>query len=669
MMVAYPVYKTTVIQKLFSGTESISRLSSSYYSESRTRTSVNFFGGGPETLETSEFSGFSSSSAKSVSTRNLSASGFSYNAAFSNSNTRRYEWASLGTGSVTESATDSGVTANSGGSSSLKGKFESSFSGMSADSNGETTTSGSFSTQAPPQTVTVVTTAFTNVETTIRSTVSQNQFGVFFTTNTKTYTTTSSNLATLTKTTKTTSRTFSSFTTQKIEAVSTANTQIVTTITNGTSSFLTYNDANEDQIVVADTVYIDPKGMLFLSLTNTKKQGVIGGYFFTTTNLQDFDCITDYQLQFNKSATDSFTVFFESYSMYKDITEARDTSSLYYYGGWPEFDSVQAISVQVFAFVFPWASAIAEPYEDDDGYERDGKTTIYSLKNKTLASSDTQFTNTYFRPNGSPNTSQTFENIFSNSFEKEQFGPESGVSARYSTIFAGTFERSGTYYSSRTVNTDNVVNLWGGVIVPKKDAAAFAPANFDSSNTSYSSYAIFMSMNNAQVTLNDAFYTALLNDEIVPFGVPTFSGFQSTDSVSSNRTTIVVSREGEKFSSSWSWNKNSTSMESSSGTASLKSEISYPVGVEMEEGGDIHGGNVYPNRSFTKHGGPCVLLKTTYNESASGTVSERINTFGGITSTSAIADNVISISSAVPLIHGYGIVIVSDAVGTFDLNS
>ena len=228
--------------------------------------------------------------------------------------------------------------------------------------------------------------------------------------------------------------------------------------------------------------------------------------------------------------------------------------------------------------------------------------------------------------------------------------------------------------------------------------AAFGSPDLNFSQSQFTSAPLFLELQGAQITLNDLSFTlhsdiGLLDNIIsspipvayrgqgkldVPFPIPSFTAYAKPTTAYTDEqglsytaygeeesawTTASVAREGASFSSSWSWNVNSTSVTSSSGTAKLVTK--HQVVTDISPGAArlsnqagaapyVLGGAGFPHATFTISNMPNVLLMTTYDKSTSGTSSRLENAYSEVTTKIFQGNATLTISSWISSVRGHG---------------
>jgi hypothetical protein len=119
-------------------------------------------------------------------------------------------------------------------------------------------------------------------------------------------------------------------------------------------------------------------------------------------------------------------------------------------------------------------------------------------------------------------------------------------------------------------------------------------------------------------------------------------------------STMTVSREGDKFSSSWRFEKskdeNGTTFTTASGSCQAGTDWDFPLGVETRDSRTL-GGAMQPNSNLVFFQTPGVIALTTYDNQNFGTEFSTQSAF----TFSTITPSEITVRSTIPVLVGYGL--------------
>ena len=228
---------------------------------------------------------------------------------------------------------------------------------------------------------------------------------------------------------------------------------------------------------------------------------------------------------------------------------------------------------------------------------------------------------------------------------------------------------SGEVYQRMTPELKILRAQAGVVFYAARAALGFGRPDLDFSQSTFSTYPLFLELTGHELTLNDIDieYPAVygdLNDYFmqrldVPFALPSFTAHAKPESGEerSEWTTVTVERVGASFSSSWVWNVNSSSTRSSSGKAGFQTKNAMTTGVQRVFVGNeaiVLGGAQFPHATVTSINNPNVLLMTTYNSANSGTLSSMKKDYSAATTAQLDGDPTLTIFRSMPFVMGYG---------------
>jgi hypothetical protein len=290
------------------------------------------------------------------------------------------------------------------------------------------------------------------------------------------------------------------------------------------------------------------------------------------------------------------------------------------------------------------------------------------------------------KPDSSYYESTTFTTRYKLTLEKTDSSTETGT---YATAGTGKNDSTGTWGGGEFWGTTEVSTLISGVWfrtqsvpfsnqlpanVPLQSAfATHSPAFFypraTAANLSFNTSpnltaAPFLFTMEGNEHVIDRDYRESDLGEIrpgflVPLVYPSFTTVLSSASSGGRLhpsvwSTMTVSREGDKFSSSWQFEKskdeNGTTFTTASGSCQAGTDWDFPLGVETRDSRTL-GGAMQPNSNLVFFQTPGVVALTTYDKEGFGTQfsTESEFTFSTITPAG------ISVRSTIPVLVGYGL--------------
>lgn len=642
-MIAWNSYKTTTVAPSFIGDRELGNYQSSSGILSH-----------PDVVYEEHFNRYTESKLQSTSG---STSYFS-NLSRTNSTSVRYEttnnvidWQALAfdTNKKGRWATQQSYFAiREGGTTHDKDSYTATYSGSTNSPQG--TFSSSESGLRPKAIISPETTTITTRNTTIAlTTVSAIGYTSYWTTNTqRSFNVTSSQTSSTTITTFTRSWK----TTQSMRGLSTQTIYSDTITTNKTNTsefleFVTFTGTSADQVVVADRIFMDKKGFLYVIYTNSNayKQALGNYYFFESPSFSDWEAITKYTLS---SATKT-TVSFQNFSGTFSVADVSTTST---------------ITITKTSYAIPFHSveydsiATITGFSYDYNLEEEVEANTYVLSVAQVDATDTSYSFTDI----------SYATSLITNFSESSYGSSSAsdiyktvtVYMSWETQFSQGITKSGNGAFNNSEDRFFSIGGYGGAIVPSLDLVAYGGFDLDlkSDSSGFSSYATSITFNNANENfdfiINIPFGEGVANGKNIPLPFPAFTAYQTTWGNSSQWTTMQVSRIAESFSSTVFWNVNSTSNTSSTGSALLNKSGELPVGVsELTQ--NVYGGRVNFNTKFTAINPPGLLLKTTYNNAGYGTESNIYTVIKAQTSFASNANSNITISSFLPIVLALGI--------------
>ena len=391
----------------------------------------------------------------------------------------------------------------------------------------------------------------------------------------------------------------------------------------GVTSFVTFDQSDFDQIVVGDMVMMDSKGFAFISEANTDTPWkAVAEYSMQTATRTTFSSVTGSMTRLIlQSSTSRFTTITETNKNLFNIV----------------FSTIATNGLQVAINWFPsstWRYVFNSEGDDEYNYELADTTISRLISVNTDAATRTIQENVY--------TSIT-DSSFSHT-------ASASASNQHGSTYGYTTHKGKTNLTF--IDASHQMFLAWDEFAPvlyreTANLTPFAPADLDSSRSSFETYAPFMTLAGGLSFFADAFF---LNGAVAHLPFPTFSAIARGVS---GTTTVFGSRIGASFSSRWSWREDDRFF-TSSGEAELQEADSLPVGVKQDD--LLFGGRLLPNSRYTEiiyntH----ALIITTYDGSTSGTQSRLVIP----TSPSFVseANNTITHRSYIPIVSGAGVFI------------
>jgi hypothetical protein len=450
-----------------------------------------------------------------------------------------------------------------------------------------------------------------------------------------------------------------------------------------TLEFITWTDLVMDQVVIENTIYENHMGLSFFTAG-----APIGEIKYS--DLEEFNsknsgwsAITTAEISTAYRTTASYIPYYIELQTVSSTQQGAVTQTIYSFNGYKFENSGEygelgyfqkAISTITKALVgipnrFPFStSSQPENWSPEDAGETQwGGNKIYEAAR--LVSVLTSYSEIAY-----------VFNCYEKTTSSQRTVTRRYDSAQYTVSEAGGTTVSGKYYSKLKNELSIKNENWrrGGINVPYFYQNAFASPDLDFSQTSFNESPMYLELEGAEITLNDLtpssypFYPQAFYGISVPFPYPSFSAYAKPFSVitveegdnqtsyspiTSEWTTVKVSRVGRDFSSSWTWNLNETSKQSASGTAKLvaKDPISTNLAGGFILGAQPWGGANFPHQTFTIFRIPWMIGKTIYNQSGSSTQSAEEMDYSMVTSLTSLADSNITISSYISQIKGCGI--------------
>jgi hypothetical protein len=490
----------------------------------------------------------------------------------------------------------------------------------------------------------------------------------------------------------------------------------ITTLTFGTSTitsttvnvveFITWTDLDNDQIVIGHTIWQNPAGIAYISYGDFPEL-VTPNQIISSRDSENsnWEPITNAVWETATQITESYRPLYIQLSATEEPREETNYGVLFPFfdftwsvkseeadpfgGPGPSIITYSTIKtvVEGFGKLFPFTTSNKPPWWEDE--EQGGEWPGYGIRKiNTLVGVRTS------RIGGDPYTYRTLisSTYYTASRQDGDWRTEETYEQGGTTVGEG-YSRS-QHGIVLTGNEQIVVGPFFGPPV------AFGSPDLNFSQSQFTETPLFLELEGAQITLVDLsesyFATGLMGNGIignapgvyrgergqaqlnVPLPIPSFTtyvkpftvgtdedGFTYSEILneSSDWTTASITRQGASFSSSWSWNINSTSTASTSGTAKLIAK--HMVGTDIKIAANrlsnaagnaphVMGGQAFPHRSFTISNRPNVLLLTTYDKSASGTLSRFENAYSEFTTKTFVGDDTLTISSWVSSMIGNG---------------